>query len=113
MARDVELPPLIGESTAFQETLAQVSRLAPLERPVLIVGERGTGKELMANRLTFLSRRWEKPFVQLNCAALLSTVAPYGPPPSRGRRKSDSLTASPRGGRQPQKCPCRRGRRDS
>jgi psp operon transcriptional activator len=69
-----ELPPVLGESPSFRETLAQVSRLALLERPVLIVGERGTGKELMANRLTFLSRRWERPFVQLNCAALAESL---------------------------------------
>jgi psp operon transcriptional activator len=69
-----ELPPVLGESASFRETLSQVSRLAPLERPVLIVGERGTGKELMANRLTFLSKRWERPFVQLNCAALAESL---------------------------------------
>jgi psp operon transcriptional activator len=37
---------------------------------VLVVGERGTGKELVAARLTYLSPRWDKPFVKLNCAAL-------------------------------------------
>jgi len=50
--------------------LAHVSRLAPLDRPVLIVGERGTGKELIASRLNYLSTRWDRTFVKLNCAAL-------------------------------------------
>jgi psp operon transcriptional activator len=50
--------------------LEQVSRLAPLDKPVLVIGERGTGKELIANRLHFLSSRWQGPFISLNCAAL-------------------------------------------
>lgn len=61
---------LLGESNNFLEVLEQVSRLAPLEKPVLVVGERGTGKELIASRLHYLSNRWEGPFVSLNCAAL-------------------------------------------
>ena len=61
---------LIGEANSFLEVLEQVSRLAPLEKPVLVIGERGTGKELIANRLHFLSRRWQGPFISLNCAAL-------------------------------------------
>lgn len=61
---------LIGEANSFIEVLEQVSRLAPLEKPVLVIGERGTGKELIANRLHFLSRRWQGPFISLNCAAL-------------------------------------------
>jgi psp operon transcriptional activator len=70
MASIDQLPSIIGEAPAFRATLAEVSRLAPLERPVLLIGERGTGKELIAARLNFLSPRWEKPFVKLNCAAL-------------------------------------------
>lgn len=61
---------LLGESNNFLEVLEQVSRLAPLEKPVLVIGERGTGKELIASRLHYLSNRWEGPFVSLNCAAL-------------------------------------------
>jgi len=60
----------LGESQAFREMLAHVSALAPLNRPVLIMGERGTGKELVANRLKFLSARWNRPYVTLNCGAL-------------------------------------------
>ncbi|MDX1555453.1 MAG: phage shock protein operon transcriptional activator [Xanthomonadales bacterium] len=61
---------LIGESPSFLEVMEHVSRVAPLNRPVLVVGERGTGKELIAARLHYLSTRWDKPFVKLNCAAL-------------------------------------------
>lgn len=72
--RDPELPPLLGEAPAFRAALAQVSQLAALDRPVLVVGERGTGKELVAARLTYLSPRWDKPFVKLNCAALAESL---------------------------------------
>lgn len=65
-----DLPPLVGQSPQFLESLEQVSRAAPLDRPVLIVGERGVGKELAAARLHFLSPRWDQPYVTLNCAAL-------------------------------------------
>ena len=62
--------PIIGESPAFLEVLEEVSRVAALDRPVLIVGERGTGKEVIAERLHFLSPRWDQPLVRLNCAAI-------------------------------------------
>ena len=61
---------LLGEANSFLEVLEQVSRLAPLDKPVLVIGERGTGKELIASRLHFLSSRWQGPFISLNCAAL-------------------------------------------
>ncbi len=61
---------LLGEDNSFLEMLEQVSHLAVLDKPVLVTGERGTGKELIANRLHFLSRRWQGPFVSLNCSAL-------------------------------------------
>ncbi|MBN9527967.1 MAG: phage shock protein operon transcriptional activator [Alphaproteobacteria bacterium] len=68
------LPPMIGQSPAFAAVLDQVSRLAPVTRPVLVIGERGTGKELIANRLHYLSPRWDKPFVTVNCAALADSL---------------------------------------
>jgi psp operon transcriptional activator len=71
---DPTLPPLIGEASALAAVLAEVSRMAPLPRPVLVVGERGTGKELIAARLHYLSRRWEQPFLKLNCGALPETL---------------------------------------
>lgn len=65
---------LLGESPAFLQVMEEVSRAAPLDRPVLVVGERGTGKELIAARLHFLSRRWDGPYEKLNCAAISDTL---------------------------------------
>lgn len=64
------LPSLIGESPAFLDTLQKVSVAALIDRPLLVIGERGTGKELIAERIHFLSSRWDGPFVKVNCAAL-------------------------------------------
>jgi len=64
------LPKLLGESNCFLEVLEQVSRITRLNRPVLIVGERGTGKELIAERLHYLSDRWSRVLLKMNCAAL-------------------------------------------
>jgi psp operon transcriptional activator len=61
---------LIGEASSFLEVIEQVSQLAALNKPILVVGERGTGKELIAARLHYLSTRWEQPFITLNCAAI-------------------------------------------
>jgi psp operon transcriptional activator len=69
-----DLPPLIGTAASFQTVLVQVSQLAPLDRPVLVVGERGTGKELIATRLALLSPRWDRPLMTVNCAALAETL---------------------------------------
>lgn len=68
------VPQIIGESPPFLALLEQVSRVAPLNRPILIVGERGTGKELIAARLHYLSERWQGPLVAVNCAALPETL---------------------------------------
>ncbi|RKQ69172.1 psp operon transcriptional activator [Litorimonas taeanensis] len=59
----------IGRSAIFYALLDKVSNAAALERPVLIMGERGTGKELIASRLHFLSPRWEQSYIRVNCAA--------------------------------------------
>ncbi len=64
----------LGASRAFLHVLEQVSQVAPLARPVLIVGERGAGKELIAERLHFLSERWDAPYLKLNCAALSESL---------------------------------------
>jgi len=66
--------PIIGEAPAFLEMLEHVSRAAPLGKPVLVVGERGTGKELISSRLHFLSRRWEQNVIKVNCAALTESI---------------------------------------
>ncbi|WP_075187943.1 phage shock protein operon transcriptional activator [Teredinibacter haidensis] len=63
-------PKVIGESDCFLEVLEQVSHMTQLNRPVMVVGERGTGKELIAERLHYLSERWSKSLVKMNCAAL-------------------------------------------
>ncbi|WP_421223586.1 phage shock protein operon transcriptional activator [Aeromonas enteropelogenes] len=65
---------LLGESNAFLEIIEQASRLAPLRKPVLIIGERGTGKELIAHRLHYLSTRWDQSFVTVNCATLSESL---------------------------------------
>jgi len=66
--------PIIGESPVFLEMLEHVSRAATLSKPLLVVGERGTGKELITSRLHFLSQRWERPLVKVNCAALTESI---------------------------------------
>ena len=65
---------LIGESPEFSALLEQASTVAPLHKPVLVVGERGTGKEGIASRLHFLSNRWEGQFIKLNCAAISDSL---------------------------------------
>jgi len=63
-------PELIGQSPAFLDALAHASTAAALDRPLLVVGERGSGKELLAARIHFLSPRWEGPLIKVNCAAM-------------------------------------------
>ncbi len=64
----------IGQSYAFLDSVERASRAAALNRPVLVIGERGTGKELVAERLHRLSQRWDGPLVVMNCAALPETL---------------------------------------
>ena len=70
MSRFNQQDNLIGQSNNFLEVLEQISQIAPLSKPVLIIGERGTGKELVAARLHYLSKRWDQTYLKLNCAAL-------------------------------------------
>jgi psp operon transcriptional activator len=74
MSPAVSPPSLIGQAPSFLGLMEHVSQAAPLNRPTLVIGERGTGKELVAARLHYLSPRWDKPFVKLNCAALSDTL---------------------------------------
>ncbi|WP_375202832.1 phage shock protein operon transcriptional activator [Hyphococcus sp.] len=67
-------PELIGQSRAFLDALDHASRIAGVERPVLVIGERGSGKELLAARIHFLSGRWGGPLVKVNCAAMNETL---------------------------------------
>jgi len=64
----------LGQSEKFLEFQELLARVAPINRPVLLLGERGTGKELAASRLHYLSKRWQGPFVALNCSALNPTL---------------------------------------
>ncbi len=64
----------IGQSESFLAFQEQLSQVAPIDRPLLVLGERGTGKELAANRLHYLSKRWQGELVALNCAALPATL---------------------------------------
>ncbi|MCR9279968.1 MAG: phage shock protein operon transcriptional activator [Pseudomonadaceae bacterium] len=65
---------MIGEAPAFLQVLESVSQVAPLDKPVLIVGERGTGKELIAARLHYLSERWDATYLKMNCAAISDSL---------------------------------------
>ncbi|MXZ43518.1 MAG: phage shock protein operon transcriptional activator [Gammaproteobacteria bacterium] len=69
-----QAPTLVGQSPAFLKALEETSNVAELAKPVLIVGERGTGKELFAARLHYLSPRWDSVYLQLNCATLTETL---------------------------------------
>ena len=71
---DRETQQFIGQSGAFLDAVERASRAAPMRRPVLVIGERGTGKELIAERLHRLSNRWEYPLIIMNCAALPETL---------------------------------------
>jgi len=64
----------LGQSEKFLDFQERLSRVAPVNRPVLLLGERGTGKELAAARLHYLSNRWHKPFLTLNCSALSASL---------------------------------------
>lgn len=64
----------LGQSEPFLRFQERLSRVARVDRPVLLIGERGTGKELAARRLHYLSSRWAAPCVTLNCGALAPTL---------------------------------------
>ena len=63
---------IVGTSTALQNVLNQVEVVAPTESTVLLLGETGTGKELIARAILNVSSRSNRPFVKLNCAAIPS-----------------------------------------
>lgn len=65
---------LIGSSASFSDMLDQVSKAAPLNKPILVVGERGTGKELVAARIHYLSSRWQRSYHTMNCAAISESL---------------------------------------
>jgi two-component system response regulator HydG len=65
---------IIGRSSVIREVLGRVVRVAPTDATVLITGESGTGKELIAKAIHANSRRSERAFVSINCAALTETL---------------------------------------
>ena len=69
-----DLPEALGQSEAFLDFQDRLRHVAAIDRPLLVVGERGVGKELAARRIHYLSPRWEGPLVTLNCAALAPTL---------------------------------------
>lgn len=78
-ARDAALPQpesaLVGTSAAFEATLRSIRRVAPTQAPVLILGETGTGKELLARAVHRFSRRATHPLVRVDCASLTPTLS--------------------------------------
>lgn len=69
-----EASPIVGESPAMQDVFKQIGRVAAADVPVLVLGETGTGKELVARAIHRYSARSAGPFVALNCAALPPTL---------------------------------------
>jgi psp operon transcriptional activator PspF len=65
---------IVGSSDVLGRIMARIERVAPVPRPVLILGERGTGKELIARAIHHLSPRSDRPFVTINCAAVPETL---------------------------------------
>ena len=65
-----EFAHIIGNSLPLELVLAEVERVAPINSTVLVLGETGTGKELIASAIHHLSARCGRPFVKLNCAAI-------------------------------------------
>jgi formate hydrogenlyase transcriptional activator len=68
--RDRQFNHIVGNSPALESVLAEVQRVAPTDSTVLVLGETGTGKELVAHAIHNLSPRCGRPFVKLNCAAI-------------------------------------------
>ena len=65
---------IVGRSQAIRDVLGRVVKIAPTDAVVLITGESGTGKELVARALHANSRRADRPFVTVNCAAIAETL---------------------------------------
>src|SRR5262249_56206035 len=65
-----DAPPILGHSHAMRQIIDLIERVGPSDATVLIQGESGTGKEVVAAALRARSRRYEGPFIKVNCAAI-------------------------------------------
>src|SRR5258706_13431476 len=74
IATDEVTDGFIGQAPAFRDVLAKLPKLASADAAVLISGETGTGKELVARAIHGMSRRTMSPFVAVNCGALIDTL---------------------------------------
>jgi two-component system response regulator HydG len=72
--RQFGLEHIVGRSQAMRDVLERVRRVAPTDATVLVTGESGTGKELVARAIHLASRRGDRPFVPVNCAAITETL---------------------------------------
>lgn len=61
---------ILGESVKFKQVMNLISKVAPTNSPVIITGQSGTGKELIAKKIHLESKRSNKPFIKVNCSAL-------------------------------------------
>jgi formate hydrogenlyase transcriptional activator len=68
--RDRQFDQIVGRSPALESVLSEVERVSPTDSTVLVLGETGTGKELIARAIHNLSPRYGRPFVKLDCAAI-------------------------------------------
>ena len=65
---------IVGDSTAMRTVMTKIEKVAPLPRPVLVLGPRGTGKELVARAIHTLSPRASEPYITINCAAVAESL---------------------------------------
>jgi len=70
LMREMGLAQIVGTSPSFQRVLEYISLVGPSEAPVLLTGETGTGKEVCARSIHFLSRRQQGPFIPVDCGAI-------------------------------------------
>ena len=73
-ARSNALDEIVGESSSLKSVLQEVNLVAPTDATVLILGETGTGKELIARAIHKLSNRSTRPFIRVNCAAIPASL---------------------------------------
>lgn len=74
MQKDYKFENIVGRSTRMQQVFSMINTVAPTDATILIRGETGTGKELIATAIHNLSRRQNGPFIKLNCAAISETL---------------------------------------